>query len=99
MESDDLVELGLVPVQVFGADDCCEHGLYGEAGSNDECQATGCGLMDAVAGWSDCNRAGGKIYRIDETDPKYRQPGETVRIYVHKDDVGFFAKRWGDNLD
>lgn len=96
--TDNLVELRLVPVEVFGTGDCCEHGLHGEAADVQECQATGYGLSDAVSAWSDCNRAGGKIYRVDDTDAKYRQAGETVRIYVRAEDVAWFEKRWGDNV-
>lgn len=72
---DDLIELRLVPVEVFGADD-------------------GYGLCDAVSAWSDCNRARGKIYRIDDISP--RRPGETVSIFIKPTDLGFFEKKWGD---
>lgn len=57
------------------------------------------GLMDCVSSWSDCNRAAGKIYRVDEADgQKYRKPGETVAIWVDEKDLPFFKKIWGDNL-
>lgn len=58
--ADDLVPLTLVPVEVFG-------------GEPDD-DTWGYGLMDAVPAWSDCNRADGRIYRVDDTDPQYRKP-------------------------
>lgn len=100
-----LVPLRLVPVEVFGADGCgdpdCEH-----------CREhAGFGLMDAVQAWSDCNRAEGRIYRVEdapygETGPdldmdrsgEYRLPGDTVVIYVRPEDVAWFTKRHGDRF-
>lgn len=44
----------LIGVEVFGADDCCEHGMY------EECPANGFGLCDVFSkhsAGSDCNRA------------------------------------------
>lgn len=73
--AEEMVELRLVPVQVFGAED-------------------GYGLMDAVSSWSDCNRAEGRIYRVD--DLSHREPGETVSIFVRPEDVAWFEKKWGD---
>ncbi len=52
----------------------------------------GYGLMDAVSAWSDCNRAIGQIYRVD--DMKHRNPGEAVEIWVKKKDLPFFEKIW-----
>lgn len=56
----------------------------------------GYGLCDAVSAWSDCNRADGHIYRVDDGDPQYREPGQTVEIFVREADLPFFAKAWGD---
>lgn len=53
-----------------------------------------CGLCDAVSSWSDCNRAGGKIYRVDE-EWSHRLPGETVDVYVNEEDLQFFDKEFG----
>lgn len=80
--------LRLVPVQVFGTVGCgsCEHCA----------KNAGYGLMDAVSAWSDCNRAVGKIYRIDDIEPKYREPGETVSIEVREQDLPFFEKKFDD---
>ena len=54
----------------------------------------GYGLSDAVSAWSDCNRAIGHIYRVDDRDPQYRKPGETVEIFVRQADLPFFARCW-----
>jgi len=55
----------------------------------------GYGLCDAVSCWSDCNRAVGKIYRVDE-DWSNREEGETVTITIDKSDLAFFDKKFGD---
>lgn len=90
---DDLVPLALVPVEVFGANCAChdELDLRGAA-----CTESGFGLSDAVSAWSDCNRAEGHIYRVDDTDPDHRLPGETIRIFVSKADLPWFEKRFGE---
>jgi len=96
----DLVSLRLVPVGVFGEDDCCLHDPPSDAPNgpvaNEECPSKGYGLSDAVSSWSDCNRAIGKIYRVDDTDPKYRESGDTVEIFVKREDLPFFEKTFGD---
>lgn len=51
----------------------------------------GYGLMDAVEAWSDCNRAYGKIYRVDDIESR---TGETVEILVKEKDLPFFEKRF-----
>lgn len=57
----------------------------------------GYGLSDAVAPWSDCNRAAGRIYRVDDDfSEHYRGRGETVEVWVKEDDQGFFERRWGE---
>jgi hypothetical protein len=56
-------------------------------------------LCDAVQAWSDCNRAIGHIYRVDEDwTEAFRTPGETITIYVPQSEMTKFAKRFGDNL-
>jgi hypothetical protein len=88
-----LTRVRLVPVEMFGAgeEDC------------PECPATvtfGCGLMDAVSGYSDCNRAIGHIYRVDEEDSEpYRAPGDTITVYVPESELPKFARRYGDIFD
>lgn len=76
---DDLVELHLVPVEVFGTESY--------------------GLSDAVSSWSDCNRAVGKIYRVDDIDDRAGKGRITVPIYVKKQDLPFFEKKWGADGD
>lgn len=78
--------LTLVPVEVFGLM-CDDH--------SDAPRPVGWGLSDAVQAWSDCNRADGHIYRVDDTETQYRKLGETVRIWVADEDLPFFEKRWG----
>lgn len=62
-----------------------------------KCPGWGYGLMDAVSSWSDCNRASGRIYRVDE--PGHREPGETVTVYVPVESLPWFERRFGDNPD
>jgi hypothetical protein len=49
----------LIPIMVFGTDECCEHGP--DAEDNRDCRSTGFGLCDRFSkhapGGSDCNRA------------------------------------------
>lgn len=60
------------------------------------CSGSSLGLSDAVSSWSDCNRAEGRIYRVDDTDPDYREPGDTIIVYVSKADLPWFEKRFGE---
>lgn len=93
---DDLVPIALVPVQVFGAGcDCHDHLEGTEAGET--CRGKSFGLSDAVSAWSDCNRAEGHIYRVDDTDPDYRQPGDTIVVYVSRAMLPWFEKRFGED--
>lgn len=88
-----LVRVVLVPVEVFGADqeDCPDCGATVEFGY---------GLSDAVPAWSDCNRAIGRIYRVDEASSEpYRQPGDTITIYVPESELAKFEKRYGDSFE
>lgn len=92
-----LVPLTLVPVEVFGG---CDH-----PGCDAQCGTFGYGLCDAVGpGYSDCNRAEGKIFRIDDlpSDPANdftHYEGEQVRvqILVREHDLPYFQRRFGDN--
>lgn len=86
----DLVPLRLVPVEVFGAE-CVTHC----PGEDPDC-GSAFGLMDAVQAWSDCNRAYGHLYRVDDTEPRFRQPGDTVEIWVRRTDLPWFEKRFGE---
>ncbi len=58
----------------------------------------GYGLCDAVSWFGDCNRAFGKIYRVEDIDyhgKKLREDGDTVEVWVKKSDVSFFDKKFG----
>ena len=89
-DSDPLVRIRLVPVEVFGADeeDCKGCG---------EMIKCGYGLMDAVQAWSDCNRAIGHIFRKDDDCTEgYREPGDTITVYVPQSEMALFERRYGD---
>lgn len=87
-----LVRARLVPVEVFGADeeDC------------PDCPASirvGYGLMDAVSAWSDCNRAIGRIYRVDDmpevsNDERDR---DCITVYVPRSELEKLKRRFGDS--
>jgi hypothetical protein len=86
------IPVRLVPVEIFGEDNCCEHG------ENAECKSAGYGLSDAVSAWSDCNRAIGHIYRFEDTYPepdggRYREPGDTLVVWVDPDEFAAFSAR------
>lgn len=91
--------LVLVPVEVFGGDCACHEAVasYPSTGPSD-CPGWGYGLSDAVEAWSDCNRAIGHIFRVDDSDPRYRKPGETVRVWVAEEDLPALTQRvWGES--
>lgn len=77
------IQVRLVPVEVFGAE--C-----------DKCQEPfGYGLSDAVAWWSDCNRAFGHIYRFDDLGGD-REPGDSLTVWVDRAEYeAFSARRFG----
>lgn len=82
-----LVKLRLVPVEAFTG--ICDH---------DDCENPehlGYGICDAVSAWSDCNRAVGHIYRVDDSG-LHREPGDTVEIWVNESDVAWFDRKFGD---
>ena len=85
-----LVRIRLVPVEVFGAgeEDCRDCG---------EMIRFGYGLCDAVQAWSDCNRAIGHIFRKDDDYTEgYREPGDTITVYVPQSEMAKFERRYGD---
>ena len=59
----------------------------------------GYGLMDAVQSWSDCNRAEGHIYRLDDTDQQYRVPGETLKVWANRKELDAFKERFFNGND
>lgn len=83
--SDDLVPLTLVPVEVFTG--LCDHV---ECPDPDH---LGYGICDAVSAWSDCNRAIGRIYRVDDL-PRPRAPGDAVTVFVRPGDVEWFKRNF-----
>lgn len=90
MPDQDLVPLTLVPVEVFGG---CDHPRTADH-NPDMCDLWGYGLSDAVSVWSDCNRATGRIYRVDDLDSP-REPGESIQIWAPREALPWFEKRWG----
>jgi hypothetical protein len=107
----DLVPVRLVPVEVFGTEDCCQHGDNVDH-DNRQCTSIGYGIMDAVSAWSDCNRAIGRIYRAEDRlgvddavdpyapgDDPYRTPGETLVVWVPRDQVDWFKRRWNTSAE
>lgn len=86
---DPLVKICLVPVEVFGTNpEPCEH--CGEETGG------GYGLCDAVEAWSDCNRAIGRIYRVDDLE---NRSGETITVYVPQSEIAKFAKRYAGDAE
>ncbi len=77
----------LVAVEVFGGTDEC-------AGCGQDLPWS-YGLCDAVPGWSDCNRAIGHVFRINDIDE--RDPDHVVRIWVPDGEWEKLAVRvWGE---
>lgn len=88
-----LERIRLVPVEVFGAgeEDCRS------CGGTVQC---GYGLMDAVSGWSDCNRALGRIYRKDDLDGRDAEGrAGCITVYVPESEMAKFDRRYGDTAD
>jgi hypothetical protein len=92
-----LVPITLVPVEVFGGDCDC-HLEHNCRGASNGCVGWGYGLCDAVSSWSDCNRASGRIYRVEDLAGG-REPGDTITVYVPAEALGWFQTRHGDNPD
>ena len=82
--SEVLHKLRLVPVEVFTG--MCDH----EGCMEDH----GYGISDAVSAWSDCNRAIGRIYRVD--DMPRRDPGDSIEVWVNEADLLWFQRKFGD---
>lgn len=57
----------------------------------------GYGLSDAVPAWSDCNRAIGKIYRVEDIPDRGYKDQFTVEIEVDEKDMWFFERNWDKN--
>jgi len=76
----------LVPVEIFGM--VCDHDAH-----RGESVPFGYGLCDAVQSWSDCNRADGRIFRLDE-NWTHREPGEFIEAVVDEGDLPKFLHNW-----
>lgn len=85
------VTLTLVPVQVFGG---CGHS--DEEGHDPFCEKWSYGFMDAVSSWSDCNRARGHIFRVEDLGPISDPDRHTIQIEVDEADLWFFKKNWDE---
>jgi hypothetical protein len=84
----------LTPVVVFGAGVCPDcQGPTRCAGCGKEVE--GYGLMDATSAWSDCNRADGHLFRVDDITSTNNPERVRIAIYVPADqmsaleDVGY----------
>lgn len=87
-----LAPVELVPVEVFGGD--CGHVTDGVL-----CEAPfSYGLSDAVPAWSDCNRARGRIYRVEDV-PGPRESGDSLTVWAAQADLPWFERRFGDAPD
>lgn len=90
LAGEELVKVTLVPVEVFGTD-CrkCDDGVEHY------------GLCDAVGpGYSDCNRAIGRIYRRDDEESvPYRDPADVITVYVPRSELPKFEQRFGEEFD
>lgn len=77
MEDDEMVEVTLIPVEVFG--DGTDEWSYG--------------LCDAVSPWSDCNRAVNHIFRAEDSPHVDQASGEaeyqarSVVVWVRRGDL------------
>jgi hypothetical protein len=91
--ADPLVRIRLVPVEVFGADeeDCRGCG---------EVIRCGYGLMDAVSAYSDCNRATGRIYRMDDIEGRDEEGlAGCITVYVPQSELEKFERRYGEDVN
>jgi len=79
----------LVAVEVFGQE--CDHPDH-----RGQPQPCGWGLCDAVQAWSDCNRANGHIFRVDDTDPQWRRPEDVITVWAAPGEAAKLAQLWGD---
>jgi hypothetical protein len=88
LAGEELVKVTLVPVETFpGECPTCETEVT-------------YGLMDAVAGYSDCNRAIGHIYRRDDEESvPHRDPADVITVYVPRSELAKFEKQFGEEFD
>lgn len=90
---DGMCRVRLVPIEIFGQE--CDHPAH-----EGEPEPFGYGLCDAVSAWSDCNRAVGHMFRLDEGfSAPYRRPDDVVEIWVHEDELPKFLRHWPTSDD
>jgi hypothetical protein len=82
----------LTPVEVFGAE--------GEVCRNcGELTPGGYGLCDATSPWSDCNRAIGHIFRVEESPLGGNPENVSIRVMVDVDDLPKLRAWYGSPSD
>lgn len=86
---DGKVRVRLVAVEIFGA--ACDHVDHH---GND--QPFGYGLMDAVEAWSDCNRAVGRIFRVDE-NWMTRAAADCIEIVIDEAELPKLLHDWNED--
>ncbi len=79
----------LVPVEVFGAE--CDHAAHPEP------IPVPLGLCDAVSAWSDCNRAWGSIFRLDDLNNREKIEENTIRMWVPESEYSRLTRKWSDS--
>lgn len=77
----------LVPVEIFGQS--CEHPAH-----QDEPVPFSYGICDAIQAWSDCNRAIGRIFRVDDLEG-HRLPEETILVWASDESLARLDRKWG----
>lgn len=88
VSAEPMTAVRLVPVEVFGAGHCEEYPCP-------DCERhAGYGLADAVPPGSDCNRAVGFVYRVDDVGSR-RGDGDSLTVWVTDGDLEWLRKRWG----
>ena len=95
MPDEELVSVLLTPVHVFGAVGTCSQ----HPDIDPTCPRCGnplqsCyGLSDATSAWSDCNRADGHIFRIDDVDSTNPERVQ-IRVYVPESGLAKLEKSY-----
>lgn len=90
---DGLLVLALVPIEIFGQQ--CDHPAH-----TGYSEPFGYGLMDAVTAWSDCNRAYGHMFRLDEASlHECRNPEDTIKILCTEEQAQKFLLFYGEPFE
>jgi len=88
---DGYVRARLVPIEIFGEE--CDHPDH-----KGKPQPFVYGLCDAVSPWSDCNRADGRMFRLDEPDGR-RDPDQVIEVIVKREDMWKFDHDYRDSRE